>query len=85
MAQIKKAHLDRMEDFKQLYKAVYGINPEITHDGKFYRSPHLPMAMNPAALVKHMRYLQAKVPENVVLGGGVDPQPENTNADTTLG
>lgn len=59
---MNQKHIQR---FIAAYHAVYGIRPEVTWDGTFYRSPHLPMAMQPARLLPHIRRLEARAAPSI--------------------
>lgn len=61
-----------VQRFVAAYHALYGIRPEVLWDGVYYRSPHLPMAMQPARLLPHVRRLEARVP--------AAPTPESSDA-----
>lgn len=49
--------------FSIAYHKLYGIIPEVSWDGKYYRSPHLPMAMSPRRLQGHVNRLEARCPQ----------------------
>ena len=46
--------------FDLAYHKIYGIVPEVTWDGKFYRSAHLPMAMSPQRFRTHVQRLELR-------------------------
>ena len=46
--------------FCDAYHKIYGIIPELIWDGKFYRSPHLPLAMSPRRLLNHVLKLESR-------------------------
>lgn len=47
--------------FKEAYKRIYGINPEVVWVGKHYRSPHLPMSMTARSLRSHCIRLEGRI------------------------
>ena len=46
--------------FRIAYHKLYGIVPELRWDGTYYRSPHLPMAMQPRRMQGHVARLEAR-------------------------
>lgn len=47
--------------FRDAYQKLYGIIPDLTWDGTYYRSPHLPMAMRPRRFQGHIIRLESRV------------------------
>ena len=56
--EINTVNKELVQRFKDVYRRLYGINPEVVWVGDFYRSPHLPTSMNPRMFRSHIIRLE---------------------------
>lgn len=49
-----------IQRFIDVYQKIYGIVAQVSWDGEFYRSAHLPMAMNPNRMKGHVMRLESR-------------------------